>query len=168
MTAAPVRAFARWCLPPLVAAAPGVFGRAPYAAFLVAATAVTRNAAPLATEPVAVRAVLGRIHVHTGKGVDRLDAGAVGWPLAALVCLWGWAVGRRWLSLAALFAAFVLLQVAVTDIQVRIAMGEGSGWPYAFVRAWYLVLAPALPVACAALGHVLGRRRALAGDQGSA
>ncbi len=157
---AALRSGARWLLPPLLAAALVFFGRVPYADFLVAATAVTRNAAPPATQPVAVRAVDGRIHVHTGKGVERLDAGAVGWPLAALVCLWGWAVSRRWLALAALAVAFVLLQVAVTDVQVRNAMGEGSGVPYAFVRAWYLVLAPGLPVACAGLGHALARRPA--------
>ena len=102
------------------------------------------------------------LHVHREAGSGVVDTGAIAWNLPVLLCLWAWVVRRRFDWLAGLALVFVLLHVAVTDIEVRKMMGEGAGWPYAFTRVWYVFGASALPVFAVAVGWAVGRTRAAA------
>ena len=145
-----------WCLvPALVAAALLAWGGPPYARFLAGATTLTRDALPPSRLPGAVAVDGSVLIVRTEPAAVRVDTGAIAWDLPVLLCLWAWVVRRRWTALALVSLAFVALHVAVTDIEIRKALGDGAGWPYGFTRAWLTFGSSALPVFAVALAWAL-------------
>ncbi len=145
-----------WILPLVVAALVALAQHATYPAFLAHATEITRDLVPMDTPPSIVQVSGDRLRVLGAAQPSFVHVPAIGWNLPVLVCLWGWIVGGRRLALLAAALLLVIAHVVVADLAIRRGLGELVGWPHAIYRAWYIWIAPLLPIVCVALGRFAG------------
>jgi hypothetical protein len=146
-----VRRVLVWVVPAAVAVLLFAFAMPAYARLLGLATSWVRSAFPPAAAHVSV-VVRGAELVVQGDDVPkRVDVESIAWNLPVLLCLWGWVVRGRWSWLAIVALGFVGLHVLMAEISVRVALGEGSGWPLGALRGWVHGGAAALPLIAVAL-----------------
>ena len=147
----------RWVLPPLAGAAFFAWASPAYAHLLAAGSEWSRGWIPPAEAPLAVQVIDGTIRVVARSETRTIQAVGIAWNLPVLACLWAWAIGRRWFVLAGIAAGFVVVHIAIADLEIRIQTDLLSGLPYSIVRAWTLFGAALLPVACVGFAWALTR-----------